>query len=209
MQHSNHLACLANRLFANRNVFCFLFFWVLFFPLWVPKDQVDGTFLECEFSSWGMYVHNTPHTYTITHFILCMQKTIMLAWPSRQGNFECMPSLWIWLHEISISKTVHHHFWPGLIPDLTRPDPTLKFGWLCTNYVIRIRYSFFVVYFHTSQDRTIPLHTMPVQIQHSWTPRFFLFVLISSRSEVEQQIAKLLVVDCCCSLCSVSYFLIP
>jgi hypothetical protein len=21
-----------------------------------------------------------------------------------------------WLHEISISKTVHHHFWPGLIP---------------------------------------------------------------------------------------------
>jgi hypothetical protein len=23
-----------------------------------------------------------------------------------------------WLHEISISKTVHHHFWPGLIPPL-------------------------------------------------------------------------------------------
>jgi hypothetical protein len=23
-----------------------------------------------------------------------------------------------WLHEISISKTVCHHFWPGLIPPL-------------------------------------------------------------------------------------------
>jgi hypothetical protein len=23
-----------------------------------------------------------------------------------------------WLHEISIFKTVHHHFWPGLIPPL-------------------------------------------------------------------------------------------
>jgi hypothetical protein len=23
-----------------------------------------------------------------------------------------------WLHEISISKTVHHHFWPGLIPPI-------------------------------------------------------------------------------------------
>ncbi len=21
-----------------------------------------------------------------------------------------------WLHEISIFKTVHHHFWPGIIP---------------------------------------------------------------------------------------------
>jgi hypothetical protein len=23
-----------------------------------------------------------------------------------------------WLHEISISKTVHHHFWPGVISPL-------------------------------------------------------------------------------------------
>jgi hypothetical protein len=31
-------------------------------------------------------------------------------------HFECMLSLPIGWHEISISKTVHHHFWPGLIP---------------------------------------------------------------------------------------------
>jgi hypothetical protein len=23
-----------------------------------------------------------------------------------------------WLHKISISKTIRHHFWPGLIPTL-------------------------------------------------------------------------------------------
>jgi len=39
---------------------------------------------------------------------------------NKSMHFECMLSLSIehWVHEISISKTVRHYFWPGLIPPL-------------------------------------------------------------------------------------------
>jgi hypothetical protein len=33
----------------------------------------------------------------------------------KSRHFECMLSPFHWLHEISISKIVWHHFWPGLI----------------------------------------------------------------------------------------------
>jgi hypothetical protein len=31
-------------------------------------------------------------------------------------HLECMLGPSNWLHEISLPKRVHHHFWPGLIP---------------------------------------------------------------------------------------------
>jgi hypothetical protein len=33
-------------------------------------------------------------------------------------HFEVHAEACHWLHEISISKTVSHHFWPGLMPPL-------------------------------------------------------------------------------------------
>jgi hypothetical protein len=36
----------------------------------------------------------------------------------KKKHFECMLGLPHWLHEIFISKTIGHHFWPGLIPPL-------------------------------------------------------------------------------------------
>jgi hypothetical protein len=36
----------------------------------------------------------------------------------KSKHFECMLGLPHWLHEIFISKTIGHHFWPGLIPPL-------------------------------------------------------------------------------------------
>jgi hypothetical protein len=50
-------------------------------------------------------------------------KKILLPPPPHTQNLKEKnnKALWLhaepshWLHEISISKTVHHHFWPGLI----------------------------------------------------------------------------------------------
>jgi hypothetical protein len=36
----------------------------------------------------------------------------------KKRHFELHAEPSDWLHEISISKTVRHHFWPGLIPPL-------------------------------------------------------------------------------------------
>jgi len=36
-----------------------------------------------------------------------------------------------WLHEISLPKGVHHHFWPGLIPLAKNTLPIYSQGFTC------------------------------------------------------------------------------
>jgi hypothetical protein len=54
-------------------------------------------------------------------------ENMMRTWYKHVGNkgkMKKIKALWVhaeashWLHEISISKTVSHHFWPAIIPPL-------------------------------------------------------------------------------------------
>jgi hypothetical protein len=60
-----------------------------------------------------------------------------------------------WLHEISISKTVCHHFWPGLIPPLQTGGAYLLFSWVC------LPSSVFLLLAHMLEKKTIETWEAP------------------------------------------------
>jgi len=55
-----------------------------------------------------------------THWELGRNETTPPPLPNLKSkkarHLECMLGPSYWLHEISLPKRVHHHFWPGLLP---------------------------------------------------------------------------------------------
>jgi hypothetical protein len=70
--------------------------------LGTPLGNILGTHWELE-GNKGKMKKNPPLSPHTQNFF---EKT-------KSRYFECMLSLSHWLHEISISKTVGHQFWPG------------------------------------------------------------------------------------------------
>jgi len=58
---------------------------------------------------------------------LSSNPTTALLKGKKARHLECLLGPSHWLHEISLPKRVHHHFWPGLIP---LAKNTLPISWL-------------------------------------------------------------------------------
>jgi hypothetical protein len=73
-------------------------------------ENLMGTHWELEGNMLGTKEKNPPAPHPKLKRVREREK--------KKRHFECMLSLLHWLHEISLSKIVGHHFWPGLIPPL-------------------------------------------------------------------------------------------
>ncbi len=109
------------------------------------RKKEKGTLSACrafQLAAWNFYFQNCSSPF--------------LAWGNTPiitgGYLGVLTYLFIYLFKninSSFNSGSGFENQTGFSLVLGKPDPTRKFGWLCTNYVIRIRCSFFVVYFRT------------------------------------------------------------
>jgi len=112
--------------------------------LWEPIGNLKGTFWELYGNPLGTWREHVGNKGKWKKKIPPTNPTPIPLSPPKKLKRKQIKALWVhvepshWLHEISISKTVHHHFSPGLI------TPIINWG-----YVFIYLFIYLVIQWHS------------------------------------------------------------
>ncbi len=139
---------------------------------WKPREHIENPLGTWMGTCWEQRKKGKKILFPPTHHPKLKRK--------KKRHFECMLSLLIGCMKFSISKTVHHNFWSGVIPPLySNYSPLLLIRWGTSQ--VQLLFSIFFLGRGTSQfDWSITqkeIETMEAPQKNHWDPLFLFFCL--------------------------------